>query len=194
MAFSFTCLSAWAPRAVRPARSAPLLHLFDGYKKCSPLVSSPRWRNTANVNAFSTSPYLAVRGKGKSEVKSKEKKKAVQKPPPPPPPPAKSKDKDAPTNDSRLQAAPTIASHTEGAVAPGEEALTWRDYDPEGGMPLPGGERSQGEINAIFGGEQLDADTGNYILSVMHWRRLSGALIDAGLDFPKIVAWIGSKR
>lgn len=93
-------------------------------------------------------------------------------------------------NDARLQAAPTVASHTEGVPAGGEEeeeeeeALTWRDYDPAGGMPLPNGELSQPEINAVFNGEEVDADTGNYILSVMHWRRMSGALIDVGLDFP----------
>lgn len=52
-------------------------------------------------------------------------------------------------------------------------------------MPLPGGELSQGEINGVFGSEVLDADTGNYVLSVIYWRRLSGALIDVGLDFPK---------
>jgi len=51
-------------------------------------------------------------------------------------------------------------------------------------MPLPNGERSQPEINGIFGTEDLDADTGNYVLSVMYWRRMSGALIDIGLDFP----------
>lgn len=191
MAFPFSCWAACAPRAVRQTRSAPLLHLFDGYaRKCQPLTSSPRWRNNATAKPFSTSPYLAVKSKGKSEVKIKGKaevkskeKKTVAKTTPRPPP-AKSQSQDTPTNDSRLQTPKTVATHTEGIPEP-EEQLTWRDYDPEGGMPLPNGERSQGEINAIFGGEQLDADTGNYILSVMHWRRLSGALIDAGLDFPK---------
>lgn len=85
---------------------------------------------------------------------------------------------------SIVQPAATIASHTEGVVEPDDAvAPTWRDYDPEGGMPLPGGERSQPEINGIFGSEELDADTGNYVLSVMYWRRMSGALIDVGLDF-----------
>lgn len=186
MALSFSCWSAWAPRAVRQTGSAPLLHLFGGYKRCSPLASSPRWRNAAKVDAFSTSPYLAAKIKGKTAVKSREKKTSVAKKASPPPP-AKATEKDIPTNDSRLQPPTTVASHTEGAIAgAGEtEQLTWRDYDPEGGMPLPGGERSQAEINAIFGGEEVDVDNGNYILSVMHWRRLSGALIDAGLDFPK---------
>ena len=52
-------------------------------------------------------------------------------------------------------------------------------------MPLPTGELPQANINAAFGSEELDADTGNYILSVMYWRRQSGALIDSGLDFPR---------
>ncbi|KAI6806786.1 rhomboid-domain-containing protein [Hortaea werneckii] len=88
--------------------------------------------------------------------------------------------------DSGLGAAPTVASHSEGLpVEEDDSGLTWRDYDPEGGMPLPEGDRSRSEINAIFGEQDMDADTGNYILSVMHWRRMSGALIDSGLDFPK---------
>ena len=52
-------------------------------------------------------------------------------------------------------------------------------------MPLPNGELAQAEINGVFGSEEIDAETGNYILSVMHWRRQSGALIDTGLDFPR---------
>lgn len=91
-------------------------------------------------------------------------------------------------DDSKLQPATTVGSHTEGVVEPAvaqeDTAVTWRDYDPEGGMPLPNGELSHAEIKAIFGSEDLDVDTGNYILSVMQWRRLSGALIDVGLDFP----------
>jgi rhomboid-like protein len=90
-------------------------------------------------------------------------------------------------DDSKLQPATTSASYTEGVVetaSSDDAAVTWRDYDPEGGMPLPDGERSQAEIDAIFGSEGMDVDTGNYILSVMQWRRLSGALIDVGLDFP----------
>ncbi|KAF2214994.1 hypothetical protein CERZMDRAFT_36730 [Cercospora zeae-maydis SCOH1-5] len=50
-------------------------------------------------------------------------------------------------------------------------------------MPLPGGDLLEPEINAIFGGKDVDVDTGNYILNVMHWRRQSGALIDVGLKF-----------
>lgn len=76
-----------------------------------------------------------------------------------------------------------MAVHREG-VSLEEEQLTWRDYDPEGGMPLPNGELSQPEINAIFNSENVDVDLGNYILNVMHWRRQSGALIDVGLEFP----------
>lgn len=90
-------------------------------------------------------------------------------------------------DDSKLQPATTSASYTEGVVenaSDDDAAVTWRDYDPEGGMPLQDGERTQAEIDAIFGTEGMDMDTGNYILSVMQWRRLSGALIDVGLDFP----------
>jgi rhomboid-like protein len=64
-----------------------------------------------------------------------------------------------------------------------EATLTWRDYDPDGGMPLPDGERSAADIHKIFGSD-LDVETGNYILSVMYWRRISGALIDVGASFP----------
>lgn len=101
---------------------------------------------------------------------------------------SKRKKKSQADDDSKLQPATTVGSHTEGVVenVVGEdEGITWRDYDSEGGMPLPNGELPQAEINAIFGGEGVDADTGNYILSVMQWRRVSGALIDVGLDFPK---------
>lgn len=71
-------------------------------------------------------------------------------------------------DDSKLQPATTSASYTEGVVenaSDSDEAVTWRDYDPEGGMPLPDGERTQAEIDAIFGTEGMDVDTGNYILS-----------------------------
>ncbi|KAF2484291.1 hypothetical protein BDY17DRAFT_248564 [Neohortaea acidophila] len=51
-------------------------------------------------------------------------------------------------------------------------------------MPLPDGERSQAQINSVFGDEQVDAETGNYILNVIYWRRASGALIDVGIRFP----------
>lgn len=93
-------------------------------------------------------------------------------------------------DDSKLQPATASGSHTEGTVEyveyglDDEAAVTWRDYDPAGGMPLPGGERLQAELDEIFGSGSVDVDTGNYILSVMQWRRLSGALIDVGLDFP----------
>jgi rhomboid-like protein len=67
------------------------------------------------------------------------------------------------------------------------EELTWRDFDPAGGMPLPNDDADlpQDKINEIFGKEQLDVETGNYVLRVLHWRRMSGALIDVGLQFPK---------
>ncbi|KAF2770984.1 hypothetical protein EJ03DRAFT_269593 [Teratosphaeria nubilosa] len=56
-------------------------------------------------------------------------------------------------------------------------------------MPLPGDDSnlSHAEIDEIFGGapHRIDPETGNYILRVLHWRRMSGALIDVGLTFPK---------
>ena len=89
------------------------------------------------------------------------------------------------SSDSKIEPAPTKATHREGVPLVSDvEQLTWRDYDPAGGMPLPNGELSQTEIKTIFEGDEIDADTGNYIASVMHWRRMSGALIDVGLDFP----------
>ena len=88
------------------------------------------------------------------------------------------------SSDSKLEPAQTVASHTEGILEETED-LTWRDFDPVGGMPLPDGELSQRQINGIFGNEDMDVNTGNYILSVMYWRRMSGALIDSALDFPK---------
>ncbi|GAB7361028.1 hypothetical protein MBLNU230_g1069t1 [Neophaeotheca triangularis] len=51
-------------------------------------------------------------------------------------------------------------------------------------MPLPVGVLGEEDIHAIFGSE-MDVETGNYILSIMHYRRLSGQLIDAGVSFPK---------
>lgn len=91
--------------------------------------------------------------------------------------------KKAAQNSSNVEPAPTVASHTDGVVPNDSEGLTWRDYDPTGGMPLPVGTLGTDDIHAIFGAD-MDLDTGNYILSVMHYRRLSGQLIDAGLSFP----------
>ena len=89
------------------------------------------------------------------------------------------------SEEAKLEEPPRTGSHTEGLDPAEYDALTWRDYDPAGGMPLPHGELGQPEINAVFGTEKMNADTGNYILSVLHWRRVSGALIDQELTFPK---------
>ncbi|KAH0133593.1 rhomboid-domain-containing protein, partial [Aureobasidium melanogenum] len=61
---------------------------------------------------------------------------------------------------------------------------TWRDYDPEIGIPLPSGELDQATIAEIFGPD-MHCDDGNHILRLMHYRRLSGSLIDVGVDFPR---------
>ncbi|CAD0107228.1 unnamed protein product, partial [Aureobasidium uvarum] len=64
------------------------------------------------------------------------------------------------------------------------ELPTWRDYDPEIGIPLPSGELDQATITEIFGPD-MHCDDGNHVLRLMHYRRLSGSLIDIGVDFPK---------
>ncbi|KAG9568943.1 rhomboid-domain-containing protein, partial [Aureobasidium melanogenum] len=61
---------------------------------------------------------------------------------------------------------------------------TWRDYDPEIGIPLPPGELDQATIAEIFGPD-MHCDDGNHILRLMHYRRLSGSLIDVGVDFSR---------
>ena len=163
----------------RPTQTQPLLQLFNGYAKyrrcitsssvsaVSPGVRGAGSTSTSPRHAFSTSAALQARAK-------------VRSPPPP------KKQSSEPVSASKLSSAPTIALHTEGVTtpSPGEE-LTWRYYDPEGGMPLPNGDLSQPTINGIFGNEDVDVETGNYIVNVMHWRRMSGALIDSGLDFPR---------
>ncbi|KAK5120477.1 hypothetical protein LTR85_006132 [Meristemomyces frigidus] len=186
------------------ARAKPILQLFSGYARSQrarytshhatassldqsrtgnacqqqyvtqwPAISSQASQQSAR-RAFCTTALLAARGRNKAT-----------RPPPAPREYNAAKDGISTLPGSAVEPAQTIASHTEGLPPEEDEGLTWRDYDPEGGMPIPNGELPQAEINAIFGGEELDADTGNYILSVMHWRRMSGALIDSGLDFPK---------
>ncbi|KAI5369156.1 Putative peptidase S54, rhomboid domain, Rhomboid-like superfamily [Septoria linicola] len=185
----WTSIACAVPR--RQTRVSPLLQLFNGYAKSQSTRSFTQWSLSCHAArydgkscmtqkvTFSTSSCLAARPK-KTASKQPVKGKAA-------PPLAQTKvdrvKTAAAASAAKLEPAPTIASHTEGL--PDGEQLTWRDYDPEGGMPLPGGERSQAEINAIFNGEDVDVDTGNYILSVLHWRRMSGALIDVGLRFPR---------
>lgn len=184
----WTAIAFKATPCARPAQTKPLLQLFNGYAryqsrrysqpgrqeggyKCSVTLQA----STSPRRAFSTTTCLAARGKR----------------PPRPPAPLKYDAKYAPAQpkpepQATVEPAPTVASHTEGLPpAEEDEGITWRDYDPEGGMPLPNGEREPPEINGIFGNEDLDADTGNYVLNVMYWRRQSGALIDSGLDFPR---------
>ncbi|KAI5205321.1 hypothetical protein E4T39_03113 [Aureobasidium subglaciale] len=64
---------------------------------------------------------------------------------------------------------------------------TWRDYDPEIGIPLASGELDQATIADIFGPD-MHVEDGNHVLRLMHYRRLSGSLIDIGVDFPKETA------
>ncbi|KAK4547433.1 hypothetical protein LTR36_001089 [Oleoguttula mirabilis] len=191
----WTAIACRAP--CTSARAKPILQLFAGYarsqrarygSRCtatSPAASqssaTARWGASLGdllqpptTRAFSTTALLAAREQHRPN-----------RPPPAPRESTPAKDDATTLPDSPLEPAQTVASHTEGLPPQEDEGPTWRDYDPEGGMPIPTGELPQPDINAIFGGEEIDADTGNYILSVMHWRRMSGALIDSGLDFTK---------
>ncbi|KAF2222876.1 hypothetical protein BDZ85DRAFT_262600 [Elsinoe ampelina] len=67
---------------------------------------------------------------------------------------------------------------------PSSRQLTWRDYDPDGGLPLPSGDLSATELESVFSEHIEDADVGNWIIRLMNWRRQSGALIDKQIDFP----------
>ncbi|KAK1812013.1 hypothetical protein LTR12_013629 [Friedmanniomyces endolithicus] len=176
-----------APRVRRP--TGPLLELFHGYAKCrnisrnaAPFVVQQdvqlrtrhleRFRTTTRV--FSASALLSAKAK-------------PARPPPPPHGNHISRPGRRKPDASKLEPAQTVVSHTEGlaSAVEEEEPITWRDYDPEGGMPLPNGDLSQPDIKTLFGSEGVDVDNGNYILNVMHWRRMSGALVDSGLDFPR---------
>lgn len=169
----WTAIAHRAPCAARQSRSKPLLHLFNGYarSRTGPATRSQLSSSLQDARrSFTSAQYLYAR-KARNVGAGRPAK-----------PPSPSGLKSLPPSASKLDAAPTVASHTEGLPAE-EEQLTWRDYDPQGGMPLPNGERSQPEINGIFNSEGIDADTGNYILCVLNWRRQSGALIDVGLEF-----------
>ncbi|KAK0323568.1 hypothetical protein LTR82_005315 [Friedmanniomyces endolithicus] len=176
-----------APRVRRQA--GPLLELFHGYAKCrnisrnaAPFVVQQDvqlrtrhlepFRTTTRV--FSASALLSAKAK-------------PARPPPPPHGNHISRPGRRKPDASKLEPAQTAVSHTEGlaSAVEEEELVTWRDYDPEGGMPLPNGDLSQPDIKKLFGSEGVDVDNGNYILNVMHWRRMSGALVDSGLDFPR---------
>lgn len=137
-----------------------------------PRSASPQSAQSARRSLSTTSAFLAVHGK-KDRPSSR------------PALPRDNEDGSRSLVDAPVEPAQTTASHAKELLPEEEEGLTWRDYDPEGGMPIPIGELSQPVINVVFGGEEIDAETGNYILNVMHWRRMSGALIDSGLDFPK---------
>lgn len=60
----------------------------------------------------------------------------------------------------------------------------WREYDPDKGIPRPEGDLTQAEITTILG-PGVDAKTGNWILRVLQYRRLSGSLADEGITFPE---------
>lgn len=181
MSNAWLTIASRARCAASPAPRQPILQFFRAFPRHK---SSNATRKTPNVRAQDKSHASAAKqggniSKSTSKILQQSRYPTAVKP---------SKLDPTPTaDDSKLQPATTSASHTEGIVensAEEDTGITWRDYDPEGGMPLPDGERSQAEINAIFGSEGMDVDMGNYILSVMQWRRVSGALIDIGIDLP----------
>ncbi|KAK3626495.1 hypothetical protein LTR56_019768 [Elasticomyces elasticus] len=182
----WSSIAVQAPRARRQA--GPLLELFNGYARCHSGKASSHARlqkrveQTARIWQYPQHATVRRRAFSASTILSARK---LQRPPPPPPVPGVPP-KSKPAEASKLEPAQTVASHTEGvSLQDQSEPISWRDYDPEGGMPLPGGELSQPEINRIFGNEDIDAENGNYILNVMHRRRQSGALVDSGIDFPR---------
>ena len=54
---------------------------------------------------------------------------------------------------------------------------SWRKHDPNEGIPLPNGDLSAEQL-AEIGGPDLDVETGNKLLRIIQWRRLSGTLND----------------
>jgi rhomboid-like protein len=181
MSNAWLTIASRARCAASPAPRQPILQFFRAFPRHK---STNATRKIGKVRAQDNLNIRAVENNGKiskttSQILQQSRYPTAAKPSKPGPP--------EPADDAKLQPATTSASHTEGIVENLVEEsteITWRDYDPEGGMPLPEGERSQAEINAIFGSEGMDVDMGNYILSVIQWRRQSGALIDIGIDLP----------
>lgn len=89
-----------------------------------------------------------------------------------------------PRQSPAIETPATIASYADRGIDE-SESLTWRDFDPVGGMPPKATEFTPAEINEVFGCDELDAEMGNYVLNVMHYRRMSGSIINDGLLFPK---------
>lgn len=189
----WTTIAFRAPCAARQLRYKPLLHLFNGYARslsgCN-VRSASIWSPVPTAlpsqihrDGFSTSTFLSAKDTGR--------KVGMKAPRSKPSSTLKA------AKDPHPQVNTTSTATSEGGFKDEDfksnvhkqenfnDVLTWRDYDPTGGLPLPSGELEQAKIHDIFGSEEMDADTGNYILSVMYWRRMSGALIDQGLDFPK---------
>jgi rhomboid-like protein len=184
MSNAWLTIASRARCAASPAPRQPILQFFRAFPRHKTTCTNAT-PSTAKLRAQDTSHAHAVNkktggfSKATSQILQQSRYHSAAK---------NSKlDPATPADDAKLQPATTSASHTEGVVetpADEDKGITWRDYDPEGGMPLPDGERSQAEIDAIFGSEGMDVDMGNYILSVMQWRRQSGALIDIGIDLP----------
>lgn len=86
--------------------------------------------------------------------------------------------------ETSVQESGRDSSEPEPEVVPPPESLelTWRDYDPDGGFPLPEGDLAPIAIQKIFGSD-MDAEMGNWILRLTNYRRQSGSLIEYGIDF-----------
>ncbi|KAK5110331.1 hypothetical protein LTR62_006039 [Meristemomyces frigidus] len=203
---AWTTIALRAPCA-RQQKARPLLELFSGYARLRrsfqstiqvPSTICPELKLSRGVWEWQGS-RRHVQGRSSFSTTATDNASKLR-----PPPPAKFDPNAARKKKERealagleqerskspsvsLGPAPTVASYTEGVIPEEEEGgpITWRDYDPEGGMPLPQGELPQSEIDTVFDSKGVEADTGNYILSLLNWRRQSGALIDNGIDFPK---------
>lgn len=179
---AWTTIVRRAPCSRSPA--GPLLELFTGYARCNrrnaSVIATPKTVYSWNSRArpLSTCAILQAHAQRSRPPLPGESR-----------PPSRKQSLHAEESSAQIQPAQTVASHTEGLTVPDPESeadsITWRDYDPLGGMPLPSGELPAETISQIFSSDTVDADTGNYILNVLYWRRQSGALIDSGIDFPK---------
>lgn len=162
----WTSIACQAPGAVRQVRAKPLLHLFNGHARsmrvqCSPTswtvrseavhpalkfsFSTSSWlraKNTATVRPGGTASAEASLSKSPFPAKNATTQSTFSTP--------ESASDGLPS--STLQPAQAVGSYTEGVVESNDEEgqLTWRDYDPEGGMPLPDGEVPPEQARAIF--------------------------------------------
>jgi hypothetical protein len=98
----------------------------------------------------------------------------------------KKKKVSTPKTPKRQDESKIILRENQGLLAkPQIYKLNWRDWSDETGIPLPDGELDAKKITSIFGKGVVSTNDGNYILKVLQWRRLSGALVEYGVKFPE---------